>query len=301
MAKVFGHISGYPVGTWFVNRAALRKAGLHAPLVGGISGQGDEGADSIVISGGYSTDEDFGDVILYTGHGGNENGRQVGDQDITAHGNAGLVRSELEGHLVRVIRGSGNESPYAPDTGFRYDGLFRVDSHRSIYVNGFLTWQFRLVAVDTLQGSDDDRTPEEEYVTPFHGEEVHPPVPRQSSQIQRSVRKSAVKQRVKQWHRGQCQMCHQLLSVPGGLSYSEGAHILAIGQPYNGPDIVENVLCLCPNCHVLFDYGARYLTDDLRVVDGLAHEQIGELRTVRQHRIDVRFVQAHRRRWVPGS
>ncbi|WP_434403122.1 HNH endonuclease [Streptomyces sp. NBC_01353] len=24
----------------------------------------------------------------------------------------------------------------------------------------------------------------------------------------------------------------------------------------NGPDIVENLLCLCPTCHVLFDAGA---------------------------------------------
>ncbi|MEU6215105.1 HNH endonuclease [Streptomyces sp. NPDC047023] len=35
----------------------------------------------------------------------------------------------------------------------------------------------------------------------------------------------------------------------------------------NGPDIVENLLCLCPTCHVLFDTGARVLTDDLTIID----------------------------------
>ncbi|MFE1319687.1 YDG/SRA domain-containing protein [Kitasatospora phosalacinea] len=302
MAKVFGHIAGHPVSSCFASRADLRAAGLHSPRIAGISGNGREGADSVVISGGYSTDEDFGNVILYTGHGGNKDGRQVGDQSITAPGNAGLLRSELEGHLVRVIRGAGSESPYSPAAGLRYDGLFRVESHRSVRVNGFLTFQFRLVSVDTGQVPIDARERGgEEDVTPFHGDEAHSPVPRQPSQIQRAVRKSAVTQRVKEWYGGQCQMCLQFLSVPGGLSYSEGAHILAIGKPYNGPDVVENVLCLCPNCHVLFDHGARYLTDELGVVDGLTHEQIRELRTVRAHRIDLRYVRAHRRRWVTES
>jgi hypothetical protein len=30
------------------------------------------GAESIVVSGGYKDDNDFGDVIVYTGHGGQD-------------------------------------------------------------------------------------------------------------------------------------------------------------------------------------------------------------------------------------
>ncbi|MFE6872378.1 HNH endonuclease [Kitasatospora sp. NPDC057692] len=103
---------------------------------------------------------------------------------------------------------------------------------------------------------------------------------------------------MKQLHKGRCQMCGQVLLVPGDSHYSEGAHIQAIGYPYNGPDVLENVLCLCPNCHVLFDYGARYLTDDLRIIDGVTQEEIGKLRTHRQHKLDIRYVRHHRGRWV---
>lgn len=42
----------------------------------GISGSGEEGADSVVVSGGYEDDEDYGDVIVYTGHGGNDPTRE---------------------------------------------------------------------------------------------------------------------------------------------------------------------------------------------------------------------------------
>jgi putative restriction endonuclease len=38
----------------------------------GIHGTAKEGADSIVVSGGYVDDRDMGDVIIYTGEGGND-------------------------------------------------------------------------------------------------------------------------------------------------------------------------------------------------------------------------------------
>ncbi len=45
----------------------------------GISGSESEGADSIVLSGGYEDDEDLGDEIVYAGHGGRAGkGRQTG-------------------------------------------------------------------------------------------------------------------------------------------------------------------------------------------------------------------------------
>ncbi|WP_380285908.1 YDG/SRA domain-containing protein [Kitasatospora purpeofusca] len=290
MAKVFGHIEGHPVGSRYQRRKELSEAGVHAPLRGGIHGNSREGADSIVVSGGYPDDEDHGDVIIYTGHGGQENKRQVSDQDIKDPGNAGLVQSALEGNLIRVIRGASGDPKHSPASGFRYDGLYRVESHRSkTGVGGYRIWQFRLVAADV---SDEDG------VTPFHGDTTHEPAPRHPVTIQRVIRKSAVTQLVKQLHNGRCQMCDQVLLVPGDSHYSEGAHIQAIGQPYNGPDVLENVLCLCPNCHVLFDYGARYLTDDLHIVDGVTHEEIGKLRTHRQHKIDSRYVRHHRGRWV---
>src|SRR5919202_2478494 len=80
--RVFGEIPGYPEGRVFDSRAELADAGVHKPLIAGISGSVRDGADSIVLSGGYEDDLDFGDVIVYTGHGGRdqETGRQIANQ-----------------------------------------------------------------------------------------------------------------------------------------------------------------------------------------------------------------------------
>jgi putative restriction endonuclease len=67
---VFGHIPEYPVGSRFENRAALAEAGVHRHRQAGISGSASKGADSIVLSGGYEDDQDFGNLIIYTGYGG---------------------------------------------------------------------------------------------------------------------------------------------------------------------------------------------------------------------------------------
>jgi putative restriction endonuclease len=53
----------------FASRRDLAEAGVHPPHPHGISGSGADGADSIVVSGGYEDDEDYGDLIVYTGAG----------------------------------------------------------------------------------------------------------------------------------------------------------------------------------------------------------------------------------------
>jgi putative restriction endonuclease len=127
---VFGHIPGYPVGSWFENRAELADAGVHRHRQAGISGSASKGADSIVLSGGYEDDQDFGDLIIYTGYGGRDpaTGRQVSDQPFSMW-NRALAYSSLNGPPVRVIRGEGQDSPHSPSAGYRYDGLNLVDDY----------------------------------------------------------------------------------------------------------------------------------------------------------------------------
>jgi hypothetical protein len=123
--RVFGHIPGYPEDSRFESRAELSEAGVHRPLIAGISGSEREGADSIALSGGYEDDEDLGDEVVYTGHGGRdaESGKQVAHQRLT-RGNLALAHSGIEGLPVRVIRGANLDSQYAPRSGYRYDGLY---------------------------------------------------------------------------------------------------------------------------------------------------------------------------------
>lgn len=133
--RIFGHIPGYPEGSHFEARIDLSKAGVHRPTVAGISGSERDGADSIVLSGGYEDGEDLGDEIVYTGHGGRdpETGKQVADQNFS-RGNRALAHSSLRGLPVRVIRGWGHDSPYSPSAGYRYDP---VQWHRLYPADGF--------------------------------------------------------------------------------------------------------------------------------------------------------------------
>jgi hypothetical protein len=57
------------VGTPFPSRAAMSEAGVHRPLLTGIAGGEGEGAESIVLAGGYEDDQDYGAEITYTRHG----------------------------------------------------------------------------------------------------------------------------------------------------------------------------------------------------------------------------------------
>ena len=144
--NVFGPIPGIDPGFWFENRRAVARSGVHRPPQAGISGSQTEGADSIVISGGYVDDEDHGDEITYTGHGGIDldTGRQIADQEMK-RGNKALVISHEKKLPVRVIRGSRGDPRYSPESGYRYDGIFYVSEYWSEKgVDGFLIWRYKL-------------------------------------------------------------------------------------------------------------------------------------------------------------
>lgn len=292
--RVFGYVVGLDgkpieVGTIFRDRAELAAAGVHRPLMAGISGSAVEGADSIVLSGGYEDDEDLGEVIVYTGHGGQheQTKRQVRDQKFS-RGNKALVVSCVEGLPVRVVRGADPRSKFAPMSGYRYDGLFRVEDYwQERGRAGFLMCRYRLV-----RWTDDASTGAEI--------EQHSELPsgnqapqRRSSTTQRVVRNTAVGTEIKRLYDHRCQICGIRLESAAG-AYAEAAHIRALGRPHNGPDVPANVLCLCPNHHVLFDLGAIYINDDLTI--GGLHE--GQITVHPRHGIGLVHVVYHRERHV---
>ncbi len=286
----FGAISGVAVGTIFASRRELSAAGVHKPTMAGISGTPHEGADSIVLSGGYEDDEDLGDVIIYTGHGGNdpETKRQVADQTLT-RGNLALARSCTEGLPIRVVRGAGLDSPYRPPVGYRYDGLYRVESYWSeTGRSGYLVWRFRLVRDESSASPPPPLTTAQ----PLRAE-PGAPAPRQEVTTQRLVRSTRVAQRVKELHDHRCQVCGVRLETAAG-PYAEGAHVRPLGRPHDGPDRDDNVLCLCPNHHALLDLGGITITDDLTIMDTPTGIPVGRLRLVPGHRLDPAHLAYHR-------
>lgn len=284
--RVYGEIPGFPEGSRFPNRAALQASGVHRPRQGGISG-GKDGADSIVVSGGYPDDEDYGDVLIYTGQGGRDEqtGRQIADQELVL-GNLGLARSELDKRPIRVIRGAGGDPLYSPGQGLRYDGLFQVVGHwHDTGRDGFRIWRFRLVRLQGTAAPDESQTTSSA------------PPSRVGYTGERIVRDRAIADRVKKFHDFMCQVCGLRLSTPAG-PYAEGAHIRPLGRPHEGPDDESNMLCLCPNHHMLFDAGAIYVDPGGSVWDALTKEIIGPLRTVGKHRVDPEQLRYHREHYA---
>ena len=154
VTRTFGHIPGYPEGSCFASRVELSQAGVHRPLVAGISGRGGAGVNSVVLAGGYEDTEDFGEEILYTGHGGRdpETGRQIAHQTLTK-GNLALAVNAAHALPVRVIRGARQRSPYAPVAGYRYDGLYLVEGYwREHGKSGFYIWRYRLRKMGAASG-----------------------------------------------------------------------------------------------------------------------------------------------------
>lgn len=289
--SVIGEVPGVQVGQKFQSRREAHEAGVHRPLQAGICGTKAAGAESICVSGGYKDDEDHGDVIVYTGHGGQDAKKnQVADQTLDDPGNAALLTSYLEGQLVRVLRGYQAGTQYSPDEGYQYSGLSRVAEYGwKVGADGYWIVQFTLEGVEAHSSPKNEPTVAEEPAPSEAGK-----APSKEITTQRIVRNTAVARTVKGWHGGRCQLCGLTLKVPGAI-YSEGAHIQALGKPYNGPDVTENVLCLCPNCHVQFDTGAVYLTDEFTVVRHDTEE--GPLLTVPEHKVGLSYVQKHRARW----
>ena len=69
---------------------------------------GTEGAESVVVSGGYPDDQDSGDEIIYTGQGGRDtSGKHVKDQELELErGNLALAKSKLKVFLCESLRRS---------------------------------------------------------------------------------------------------------------------------------------------------------------------------------------------------
>ncbi|WP_114418581.1 HNH endonuclease [Marinospirillum perlucidum] len=98
----------------------------------------------------------------------------------------------------------------------------------------------------------------------------------------RVLRDTALARKIKVIHQDQCQICGMAVSLSDGKTYSEAHHIIPLGKPHNGSDVPGNIIVLCPNHHVLCDYGAIRL--DLQI-----------LRQVEGHQVSQQSIDYHNR------
>ncbi|MBV7377288.1 YDG/SRA domain-containing protein [Maritimibacter dapengensis] len=280
-----GALQGVSQGQGFVDRRELYDSGVHRALQAGIVGRGKVGAESIVLSGGYVDDEDYGSVVIYTGEGGRDqnSGRQIANQSFS-RGNQALVTSCLEGTPVRLVRKMNVEGNDVSGPKYRYDGLFHVESYwQETGLDGHQVCRFRLVDERAYQGYLGSNSPTELN----HSTSAR----RVESVVQRVVRDTALGRRVKELHDYTCQVCGGRLHCVGG-PYAEAAHIRPVGRPHNGPDDLSNLLCLCPNHHVLLDRGALVIDQNWNV-----QPLATKLRMVDRHKLDPAQTSYHWSIW----
>ncbi|MHC3456144.1 HNH endonuclease [Streptomyces prasinus] len=164
----------------------------------------------------------------------------------------------------------------------------------------------RLVAMDRdavdqiIKGVDDTMrvmSRSEDQASPILSNNPERHTPSGGTDRSRSQNSENAVRKLKQWYQDSCQICATTLVLPSPRHrYSEAAHIRA--REHGGPDLTENLLCLCPNCHVLFDAGAYVLTDDLGVVDTVTHRLQAELKRHRWPYINPNHVRHHRHHWT---
>jgi putative restriction endonuclease len=178
------------------------------------------------------------------------------------------------------LNGSGN-------TFSRFILLFRiVDYWREKGKSGYYVWRFRLEKISEKL--------KEEYILQHdlsiseHPKKEYKSTKRISTTIQRIVRDTDVSREIKRLYDYKCQVCRTTIKTNSG-SYIEAAHIKPLGAPHNGPDTLENIICLCPNHHVKFDYGGFAILDDFELVG-----EDGKLFVHPQHNINLEFVRYHR-------
>tara|TARA_B100000963_G_scaffold282358_1_gene250973 strand:- start:189 stop:1073 length:885 start_codon:yes stop_codon:yes gene_type:complete len=281
MKVQFGHIPGTKIGQLFKDRTALKNAGIHANTVKGIWGAG-TGACSIVLSGGYPDDKDFLEYIIYTGFGGQDpkTKKQIKNQEFIG-GNKGLMISCEYKFPVRVTRGK--QIPNGPKEGYRYDGLYYVEKYEYLTgVEGFKMCRFHLRSDQKLSNLENSlvNTFKENYISPK----------RENIKINKIKRDPEIAERVKTIYDFKCQVCGIRLDTPSKRPIAIGAHIKGLGFPHNGPDVIENMLCLCPNHHDQFDkYSFSIDPKDFRII-GLKGFENRKLKVDKRHKIDKLFL-----------
>ena len=114
---------------------------------------------------------------------------------------------------------------------------------------------------------------------------------RSEASVNRISREVALARAVKELHNFTCQVCDTRLMI-SGRGYAEAAHIRPLGRPHAGSDTPGNMLCLCSNCHVLFDNGAILVGSDLTITSSYPNR--GALRTANGHSISPRSLEYHR-------
>lgn len=114
------------------------------------------------------------------------------------------------------------------------------------------------------------------------------------TQTYRILRDTNLSRSLKVLYDNTCQICGHRICTDI-FKYSEAHHIKPLGNPHNGPDTLDNLLVLCPNHHVEFDYGLIAIDHNLNIIHKDASNTfVGEkIYIIDNHNINTYFLEYH--------
>ena len=78
------------------------------------------------------------------------------------------------------------------------------------------------------------------------------------------VRDTPLVRGLKEKYKFQCQVCGRVTKIGKIQFYAEAHHMKPLGAPHHGPDVSDNLIILCAQHHVEFDYQIMALKIQLR-------------------------------------
>jgi predicted HNH restriction endonuclease len=158
----------------------------------------------------------------------------------------GVTTDTVRAHLV------------GKDTGFTLS-IEEIDRLISAWVN-HSSPELHHWIVQSSSGAESQRISQffsSTHATPLASDINEPePTERRLVTIYRILRDTALARRIKADMNFTCQVCQTRIVLSDGTPYAEAHHVKPLGAPHNGPDHPDNIICVCPNCHVKFDYGS---------------------------------------------
>lgn len=128
------------------------------------------------------------------------------------------------------------------------------------------------------------------------------PPPRVTRESTRFLRDRAPVEAIKELYQGRCQVCGYRIERPDGSWYADAHHLWPL--EHGGPDVIDNLVVVCPTHHKELDLGALRLdarTGNLRAQGGVAHPHHGQaLRVVDGHMIDPAYLVWASEVWSAG-
>jgi hypothetical protein len=131
-----------------------------------------------------------------------------------------------------------------------------------------------------------------EWQMSFHSDEIK----RIKTTLHMRVRDTEQTKRLKSLYNSVCQVCCIPIKIDEGKNYSECHHIQPLGREHNGFDVIENMLVVCPNHHIMFDLGTLAIhpkTRKLYCVEGNSYREVQKSELHFKHQISEEYLIYH--------